>query len=510
MTVRSGSIALNILFATSEVAPFSKTGGLADVCGALPIALARLGHDVAVITPAYRHVHASGQPIEPLHVKFDIPIGNKIVRGRLLRSTLPASSVPVYFVENNDYFDRAELYRQKGEDYKDNCERFVFFSRAALEAVRLLKLNVSVVHCHDWQTGLIPALLHIEYLHAHGYEQIASLITIHNLAYQGLFWHWDMGLTGLDWKYFNMHQMEFYGKLNLLKTGIVFADGITTVSQRYAEEIQSPDLGCGLEGVLKERREVLEGIVNGIDDEVWNPASDWHLPARYEIGSWREGKAANKAALQAELGLPLAPGTPLVGLIGRLADQKGWDLVAEVMRKWVREVEAQWVILGTGEPKYHELLEQLSRDAPQKVAARLTFSEPLAHRFEAAADIFLMPSRYEPCGLNQLYSLRYGTVPVVRSTGGLADTVTDATEENLARKTATGFAFVSYDPASLEHALGRAVSVYRHQPDVWRQLVTTGMRQDWSWRRSAERYVEVYQRVQNRHAEKRARLARRP
>lgn len=497
---------MNILFATSEVAPFAKTGGLADVCGSLPVALARLGHNVAVIMPAYRHVHASGQPIEPTGVKFDVPIGNKIVRGRLLTGTLPGSNVPVFFVENNDYFDRPELYRVKGEDYKDNCERFAFFSRAAIEAIRLLKLTVDVVHCHDWQTGLIPALLNIEYLHSQGYEEIGSLLTIHNLAYQGLFWHWDMGLTGLDWKYFNMHQMEFYGKLNLLKTGIIFADGITTVSQRYAEEIQSPDLGCGLEGVLQQRSEVLEGIVNGIDDEVWNPASDPHLPRQYDVSGWREGKAAAKAALQAELGLPLFPETPLIGLIGRLADQKGWDLVGEVMRKWVRETEAQWVILGTGEPKYHALLEELSRDAPQKVAARLTFSEPLAHRIEAAADLFLMPSHYEPCGLNQMYSLRYGAVPVVRSTGGLADTVTDATDETIANQTATGFSFVSYETAALEYALSRAISTYQHMPQVWGRIVETGMRRDWSWRRSAERYVEVYQRVRNRHAEKGARL----
>lgn len=497
---------MNIVFVSSEVAPFAKTGGLADVCGALPIELARLGHNVAVIMPAYRQVHESGVPIEPLPVKFDVPIGNKIVRGRLLRGMLPGSSVPIFFVENNDYYDRLELYRVKGEDYKDNCERFVFFSRAALEAVRLLKLAVDVVHCHDWQTGLIPALLNIEYLHTHGYENIASLLTIHNLAYQGLFWHWDMGLTGLDWRYFNMHQMEFYGKLNLLKTGIVFADGISTVSQRYAEEIQSADLGCGLEGVLQDRREVLEGIVNGIDDGVWNPATDIHLPAHYTVTNWREGKAACKASLQTELGFPLFPETPLIGIIGRLADQKGFDLIAEVMRKWVREVEAQWVILGTGEPKYHALLEELAQDAPHKVAARLTFSEALAHRIEAAADMFLMPSQYEPCGLNQLYSLRYGTVPVVRSTGGLADTVVDATDENLARRTATGFSFVSYEAAALEYALSRAVSTFQLKPDVWQQIVETGMRQDWSWRTSAERYIEVYQRVMNRHAEKVARL----
>jgi starch synthase len=497
---------LNILFASSEVAPFAKTGGLADVCGALPAELTRLGHNVAVVMPLYRQVKNSCYPMEPLNLKFDIPMGNKIVRGKLLRGNQPGTSVPVFFVEQDDYFDRDELYRHKGEDYKDNCERFVFFSRAALESIRMLKLAVDVVHCHDWQTGLIPALLQIEYAHAQGYEHVASLMTIHNLAYQGLFWHWDMLVTGLDWKYFNMHQMEFYGKLNLLKTGLIFADGVSTVSGRYAQEIQTPEMGCGLEGVLQKRADVLEGIINGVDYDVWNPATDQHLDHKYDLKSWQQGKAANKRELQAELGLPQQPETPLLGLIGRLADQKGWDLVADVMGRWVRETDAQWVILGTGEPRYHDLLGHLNREAPHKVAARLQFSEQLAHRIEAASDMFLMPSQYEPCGLNQLYSLRYGAVPIVRSVGGLADTVVPATEENLASGTATGFAFDGYSPQALEGALSSAVATYHHRKDVWQKLVTTGMERDWSWRKSATQYGETYKRVHQRHAEARARL----
>lgn len=497
---------MNILFATSEVAPFAKTGGLADVCGALPLELSRLGHNVAVIMPAYRHAKNSGMAIEPLNFKFDIPIGSKIMRGRLLRGTLPGSNVPVFLVEQDDFFDRDELYRANGEDYKDNCERFVFFARAVLESIRMLKLAVDVVHCHDWQTGLIPALLHIEYPHAQGYENVASLMTIHNMAYQGIFWHWDMLVTGLDWKYFNLHQMEFYGKLNLLKTGLVFADGITTVSSTYAQEIQTPELGCGLEGVLLKRADVLEGIVNGVSYDVWNPATDDYLPAKYDVSSWQTGKAENKAALQAELGLPTLPNTPLLGLIGRLADQKGWNLVADVMRKWVRETDAQWVILGTGEPQYHALLAELGRDAPHKVAACLQFSEQLAHRIEAACDIFVMPSQYEPCGLNQLYSLKYGAVPVVRGIGGLADTVTDASPENVERGTATGFVFQDYSAEALDVALHRALATFHDRRDVWQQMVARGMTQDWSWRKSAEKYLEVYRRASERHAEQRAKL----
>lgn len=497
---------MNIVFATSEVAPFAKTGGLADVCGALPIDLARAGHQLAVIAPAYRQVKTSGLPIEPLGVKFDIPIGNKIVRGRLLRGLLPGSEVPVYFVEQDEYFDRPEMYRLKGEDYKDNCERFVFFCRAALESIRLLHLEVDLFHCHDWQTALIPAYLHIEYLHTQGYEHIASLLTIHNLAYQGIFWHWDMLLTGLDWKYFNWHQMEFYGKLNLLKTGLVFADWLTTVSPTYAKEIQEDPLGCGLDGILRQRSEQLTGIVNGVDYAVWDPTADANLAERYGTTNWQAGKAACKAALQRELGLPESPRTPLIALIGRLADQKGWDLVVEVLRNWAHSMDVQWAILGTGEPFYHDTLGQLAREFPNRIAARLEFSDPLAHRIEAGADIFLMPSRYEPCGLNQLYSLKYGTVPVVRATGGLVDTVTDATPETLASGTATGFAFRDLNAGALDFTLRRALQTYWQNADTWRQLVMTGMQQDWSWKASAQRYLEVYGHACRQHQDERERL----
>jgi starch synthase len=472
----------------------------------LPIDLAQAGHSVSVISPAYRQVKASGLAIEPLGVKFDIPIGNKIVRGRLLRSVLPDSNVPVYFVEQDDYYDRPELYRHKGEDYKDNCERFVFFCRAALESIRLLHLPVDVVHSHDWQTALIPAYLHIEYAHTHGYENIASVLTIHNLAYQGIFWHWDMLLTGLDWKYFNWQYAEFYGKLNLLKTGLVFANWLTTVSPQYAKEIQSDPHGCGLEGVLQQRSEYLTGIVNGVDYVVWNPATDPFIAAKYGPADWQGGKAACKAALQRELGLPEAPRVPIVALIGRLADQKGWDLVIEVMPRWASSMDVQWVILGTGEPIYHEKIGQLAREFPNRIAARLEFSDPLAHCIEAGADIFLMPSRFEPCGLNQLYSLKYGTVPVVRATGGLADTVTDSTPESLSARTATGFQFEAYSASVLEAALRRAVEAYWQNASAWRQLVETGMQQDWSWKASAQRYLEVYAGARRRHHEERERL----
>ena len=475
---------MNILVATSEAVPFAKTGGLADVCGALPIELSRLGHEAAVIMPAYRKTQYCGMMIEPLGIDFIVPIGSKMVTGHLLRSTLPESEVPVYFVQQDQYFDRDELYGVHGKDYIDNCERFVFFSRAVLEAVRLLDIAPDVIHSNDWQTGLVPAYLAIEYAAAPRYENVASLFTVHNMSFQGQFWHWDMLLTGLDWKYFNWHELEFHGMLNLLKTGVVFADSINTVSPRYSQEIQNEPLGCGLAGVLQHRRDVLSGIINGIDTKQWDPATDPHIAANYDVQSVQHGKAACKAALQNEMGLPVKPDAPLIGLVGRLTDQKGFDLVAEVIRRWVQTSDAQWVILGTGQPDYHELLGTLAERFPDKVAARLEFSNPLAHQIEAGADVFLMPSRFEPCGLNQLYSLRYGTVPVVRATGGLADTVDET----------NGFSFHQYSSMALGEALRRACDTYR-QPDIFGRMIDTGMRQDWSWAQSARRYVELYQRT---------------
>jgi starch synthase len=489
-----GNSTVKILLATSEAVPFAKTGGLADVCGALPVALEKLGHETALILPAYRQIHQAGLPIEPTGVDFSVPIGNKTVSGTFLRSRLPQSNVPVYLVQQDQYFDRPSLYQEAGRDYKDNCERFVFFSRAVLEAVQLFDMKLDILHANDWQTGLIPALLKIEHRGVPGYEQIGTLFTIHNMAYQGLFWHWDMLLTGLDWKYFNWHQMEFFGSLNLLKTGLVFSDRLNTVSPRYAEEIQSAPLGCGLEGVLQNRREVLSGIVNGVDYRQWDPAKDEHLRTRYDSATVGVGKPACKAAVAGELGLSLEPHAPLIAFIGRLTEQKGVDLLAAVIRDWVETHDARWVILGTGDAAYEAALRSLAERYPHKVATRLEFSDALAHRIEAGADIFVMPSRYEPCGLNQLYSLKYGTVPVARSTGGLVDTITNVDEATLAAGTATGFTFFDYSPLALGHALERACNTFA-QPERWQRIVQQGMAQDWSWNASARQYADTYRAI---------------
>jgi len=485
---------VNILMATSEAVPFAKTGGLGDVCGALPSELARLGHQVAVILPFYRKVRDSRVQAQSLGIDFIVPIGSKTVTGHLLAGKLPHGDVPVYLIQQDQYFDRDGLYGEDGNDYDDNCERFVFFSRAVLEAIRLLGLDIDVIHANDWQTGLVPSYLKVEYAALPRYESIACLFAIHNMGYQGEFWHWDMLLTGLDWKYFNWNQMECHGKLNLLKTGLVFADAISTVSPQYAQEIQTPEFGARLEGVLRHRREVLSGILNGVDYAVWDPSVDPHLAANYDLHSVATGKPICKAALQDELGLPSRPDAPVVGIIGRLDQQKGFDLVADMIPHWVETSDVQWAILGTGDPQYEEHFRALAERFPEQVAARLEFSDVTAHRIEAGADLFLMPSRYEPCGLNQMYSLRYGTVPVVRRTGGLADTVVDATDETLSDGTANGFCFREDNGRALGDSLTRALDAYR-SPPVWSRLVQTGMCQDWSWARSAGQYVELYERI---------------
>lgn len=496
--IPGSKIAVNILFATSEAVPFSKTGGLGDVCGSLPRELARLGHHPTVVLPAFQQVFQAGREIESTGVTFQIPIGQKRVPGQFLRSQLPDSEVPVYLVDQPEYFDRPQLYGEEGEDYRDNCERFVFYSRAVLEAIVRFDLGTDVLHCHDWCAGLIPAYIKTLYGEHAPYDTIASLYTIHNLAYQGNFWHWDMALTGIDWKHFNWREMEFYGNLNFMKTGISFADAVSTVSPTYAREIMRPPLSCGLEGALQNRREDLFGILNGADYEHWNPATDSRLGNNaYDVSNFAAGKAACKESLQKELGLPAEPDVPLIAAVGRLADQKGFDLVARVMQQWADNSATQWAILGTGDSKYHQVLGRLAAEHPQNIAVRLEFSDELAHRIEAGADMFLMPSQYEPCGLNQLYSLKYGTVPVVRATGGLADTVVDTNPQSLAKGTANGFSFAEYTSLALSETLARACEHFADK-SAWHQIIRTGMQQDWSWSRSAEQYIDLYENIRSR------------
>jgi starch synthase len=491
-----------VFFAAAEVAGFAKTGGLADVAAALPRALARRGHECAIILPLYRGLRTGRVPLTPTEHRFTVPIGNRTVAGSLWQATLPDSNVPVYLVEQAEYFERDDPAESRGlyqftlpggqkRDYPDNCERFIFFCRAILEAMRLLDFWPDVLHLNDWQTGLVPVYLREVYQHHPGYDRLRTLFTIHNIAYQGQFWHWDMLLTGLDWGLFNYRQLEFYGQLNFLKAGIVFADLLSTVSPTYAKEIQTPYYGCGLEGALSERRDRLFGVVNGVDYQVWNPAADPYLAARYDVTTVTERKPLCKPALQRRYGLPQRADVPVIGMVARLTTQKGLDLLGRAAVPLLQQ-DVQLVILGEGDAVYHRMLDDLHSRFPERLGVVFAFDEPLAHQIEGGADLFLMPSQYEPAGLNQLYSLRYGTVPVVRATGGLADTITDSTPEALAAGKSNGFTFLPYTPAALLGAVQRAVTLYREQPLTWRALQRIGMQQDWSWSRIAADYEKLY------------------
>lgn len=506
-------MSLKCLHAASEVAGFAKTGGLADVVSSLPPALTQRGLDCAVVMPLYRACRTSGQPLEATDLRFRVPIGDRAVEGRVWRSTLPGSTVPVYLIEQADYFERDDATMGRGlyqftdgsgqrVDYADNSARFGFFARAILEVIRLVHFWPDVLHLHDWQTSLAGVYLREHYRHwakpelRSRYESIRTILTIHNLAYQGVFWHLDLPMLGLPWDLFTMDKLEFYGKLNFLKAGMVYADALTTVSPTYAREIQTTLLGCGLHGVLMQRRAQLYGIVNGIDEATWNPATDPQISSFYDAINL-EGKAKCKAALQKEFKLTIDATAPLLGVVSRLAVQKGLDLIEKVVPPFLRG-GAQFVVLGDGDKAYRDMLLRLREDFPGQVGVLLAQNEGVAHRIEAGADVFLMPSRYEPCGLNQLYSLKYGTIPVAHSTGGLADTVIDATPANLQTGRATGFVFVPATPASFADALNRCLRMYREQPLQWRQVQKSGMAQDWSWRRSAVEYERLYRDVVQR------------
>lgn len=486
---------MKVAFVSSEVVPFSKTGGLADVAGALPKFIADLGHDVTIFTPLYRGIRKRFEPRKSKR-GIAVPVGSETVEGGIYSGNLPDSKVKVVFIANDRYFDREGLYGDGDGDYGDNCSRFVFFSRGVLEAMKALKFEPDIIHSNDWQSGLIPVYCRVGYDRGAPFSKAGSVFTIHNMAYQGLFWHWDIPLTNIGWEHFNYRELEFYGKINFLKGGIVFADTITTVSPTYAKEIRSDEeLGAGLQGVLNDRSADVFGVLNGIDYTVWNPETDELIPSNYSVGDL-SGKALCKKSLQKEAGLPVKPDVPVVGIITRLADQKGLDLIADGIEEMMAE-ELQFVLLGTGLEKYHVLFEGVAKHYPKKAGIFLKFDNRLAHLIEAGSDMFLMPSRYEPCGLNQMFSLKYGTVPVVRETGGLADTITDATAANVKAGTGNGFSFRAYQTSDLLDTLRRALDAYADKA-LWSRIVSIGMAQDWSWARSAREYVKLYEHTLDR------------
>ena len=486
---------LNILYCSSEVTPFSKTGGLGDVSGSLPKALAEMGCDIRVITPLYPGVSESPDRFKKLLGPLSVKTGERAEECSLFESRLPDSKVPVYFISNDKYFNRKGLYQDEGRDYEDNLERFSFFSMAVLSSVKKMDWSPDIIHCNDWQTSLVSIYLKTivkdDRELREFYRNSGSVFTIHNLGYQGIFNKEKFPLTGLRPSIFNINGVEYYGKLNLLKGGIIFSDIVTTVSPSYSKEIQTEENGYGLEGVLRERRKDLYGILNGVDYKEWDPLTDRHIVSHYSLKSISRKKGC-KRDLQKNCGLTIKD-VPLIGIVARLDDHKGFDILIEVMNE-LMQLELQMVILGTGKPKYQDILKRLAAKYPAKISVNLFFDDTLAHKIEAGADIFLIPSKYEPCGLSQLYSFRYGTVPVAHKTGGLADTITDSTPSNIVADKATGFLFSHYSAEDLLKSILLALSVYRNKAQ-WKRLMVTGMKSDFSWKRSAGEYVRLYKKI---------------
>lgn len=477
---------LKILYVSSEAAPFAKTGGLADVAGSLPSALSRLGHDVRLVIPGYASIDRKAFGVKPLLPEMLVHFPEGTQTGAVSTCRFPDSGVRVYLIEHADYFGREGLYQKDGRDFEDNAERFAFFCVSSLWLLNGIGWQPDVIVCNDWQTALIPTYLRTvrEFVESPFFSKIRLLFTIHNLAFQGLASPTIIPRLGLPLEIFNMEALEFFGHVNVLKGGILYSDKISTVSPRYAEEIQTEEFGCGLDGVLRNRAKDVIGILNGIDTQTWSPMSDDLIPQKYSVNDLA-GKAICKAHLQKKSKLDVDPVAPLIGVISRLTDQKGFDLIAEIIKPLMK-LNAQFVLLGTGEKKYHYLFERAANEYPGKIGVHLTFDNQLAHEIEAGADMFLMPSRFEPCGLNQMYSMNYGTIPIARKTGGLADSITDAK-----RAAGTGFLFEDYSSKELLKTVERAIKLYRQNPEAWAKLIKNAMSQDFSWDASAKKYEQL-------------------
>jgi starch synthase len=477
---------MRIAICASEVVPFAKTGGLADVSGALPLALEGLGHKVAVIMPRYKSISDSKFRIHRL--RDDVSYS---IMGR---------DIKVYFIENEKYFDRDGLYGDKNGDYKDNLDRFSYYCKRALELLKEINfsrptINMSggippraekadIIHVHDWQAALIPVYLKSLYINDIFYKNTKTIFTIHNIGYQGLFPKEEFPKLGLDWSLFNMEGLEFYDKINILKGGIVFSDIINTVSPTYSKEIQTKEFGFGLEGILSKRRQSVFGILNGLDYSIWNPETDKFLAKNYSPQNI-EDKYKNKENLQKSCRLPNKKDVPLFGIVSRLAQQKGFDILAEAIDK-ICKMHLQLVILGTGDLKYHLILEEMVKKYPKVISLYLKFDDPLAHNIYAGSDIFLMPSKYEPCGLGQLISLKYATIPLVFKTGGLADTVT---EDN-------GFIFDNYKKEDLLKTMDEAIQAFKNKKK-WSERMQRAMQCNFSWEESAKKYLELYKKAKS-------------
>ncbi len=480
---------MKILLASSEVFPFSKTGGLADMVGALGRALVNAGEEAAIVTPLYRGIQNRFPALRRVDWHFDLPLGAQTVPAELWELARPGEA-KIYFIDHPGYFDRAGIYQENHLSYADNGERFIFFSKCVVNLARYLPWRPEVVHLHDWQAALVPALI-LQQKRAGWGNAPATCLTIHNLAYQGVFPEEAFALTNLPADFYAPDGVgtEYFGMLNCLKGGIVFADSITTVSPRYAREITTEELGCGLDGVLRQNHAKLTGILNGVDYAEWNTTKNPYLFKTYSHARMA-GKAVNKAELQRLVGLPVDEKIPLFGTISRLAEQKGVDIQLGALEEMLN-TNIQFVQLGSGSPEYEKGYRELAARFPGKVAVQFGYNEALSHRIEAGCDFFLMPSRFEPCGLNQMYSLRYGTIPIVRATGGLDDSVIDF-NENPAK--ANGVKFYEYTSRALAKAIRKSIAIYEH-PDLIRHFRKTAMKADFSWNQTVAEYIHVYQKI---------------
>ena len=485
---------MNIVWATSEAAPYAKTGGLADVSYSLPYALAENGHNVSVFMPYYPQVMGElSDATECVCELLGVPFGDNNEEWASIRQHKVSENLSFYFIEHDRFFDRPKLYDWDGQEYSDNAERFIFLSRAIMQSVLALDLKVDVLHANDWHTSLCNVYLKSSLYNTYAnFSQTKSIITIHNIGYQGVFSKSNLYWTGLGWDYFNVHCFEFYDQINFLKAGVMTSDMVTTVSPTYAEEILSPEYSFGLEHPLQHRaaQGKLRGIINGIDVQEWNPETDKLIPDNFTATDLT-GKTRCKMALQKEFGLPVQADVPLYGIVSRLATQKGLDVFLDCVEVMLKEDDVQFVVIGSGEKWQETALAEYAKAYPNRFGCFIGYSNKLAHMVEAGADFFVMPSRYEPCGLNQMYSMKYGTVPIVRSTGGLEDTVSNYSADNISA--ATGFKFYDLYPAALRDTMRWAASVYLNDKAAFKKIIMNGMTTDFSWHHTAEEYEELYQ-----------------
>jgi starch synthase len=482
---------LNILIAASEVVPFAKSGGLADVAGALPKALRELGHDVRVVMPRYYIVDKEKYNLKPLDGSLGVPMGSMgEAWAGVYEGVLPGSDVPVYFIEHEGFFGRKGLYDENGEGYGDNDNRFIFFSKAVMQLAKKLHFRPDVIHANDWHTASIPVLLNTTYANDPDFEHTGTLLSIHNLQHQGKFYKGAMDVLGVGWEHYNANELEEYQGVNLLKGGIVHADAINAVSKKYAQEIRTPEFGWGLDGLINEKAYKLYGILNGVDYDEWSPAIDTLIPAAFDTDDL-EGKAVCKAALQKQFNLPQRSDIPVIGLVGRLAEQKGIGLLAAAI--WnLMEIDVQIVLLGAGEKWAEHFFGDVAAKYPEKFACYIGYQNDLAHQIEAGSDLFLMPSLFEPCGLNQIYSLRYGTIPIVRATGGLDDTIDNYDAQS---KSGTGFKFYDATPEALSGTVKWAVDVWYNDKDGFDQLRRNAMAKRFDWSEAAKGYDDLYRHI---------------